>query len=78
MQLILITICVFVLVNWAAAKWLRRAGEGSAESTSFLQHVRTELRAWFIIAGLLVAVLMLVFIYTLIFGPIRPIHEWGT
>jgi hypothetical protein len=77
-QLILLTICVFVLVNWIAANWLRRTGEGTAESTSLRHHVRAEIRAWLIIAGVLVAIALLVFIYTLIFGPIRPIHEWGT
>ncbi len=78
MQWILLTACVFVLVNWAAAKWLRRTGEGPAESTSLLHHVRAEIRAWLIVAGVFVAITLLVFIYALIFGPIRPIHEWGT
>lgn len=77
MQLILTTICAFALINWAAAKWLRRTGEGSARSTSLLHHLLEELRAFVIVTGALIAVLLLVFVYTRIFGPIRPIHEWG-
>lgn len=78
MQLILITSCVFVLISWVAAKRSRRAGDASAPNTSLLHHIRAELRAWLITAGALIAVILLLFIYTSLFGPIRPIHEWGT
>ena len=72
MYLLLTTFCVMVLIRWAGARYLRPNGR-----SGFMESVRSELLGWLIIVGVLLAAFLLVFFCTSLFGPIRPVHEWG-
>src|SRR5690242_20654392 len=72
MYLLLTTFCVMVLIRWAGARYLRPNSR-----SGFMESVRSELLGWLIIVGVLLAAFLLVFFCTSLFGPIRPVHEWG-
>lgn len=86
MLLILATFCVNVLVYVALAKSGHSKKRSRVEiktdspSTRSLvwQGVSEEFRAWLIVAAALCTLFLLFLVYAYLFGPIPPIHEWGS
>jgi hypothetical protein len=82
LQVVVATAIALFLLRWAAA-WALRRNSGDAPNPKAAlalgaQSLRREVLAWLMAVGALVLLFLIVLLWSLVFGPLRPIHEWWT
>ena len=71
MHIIFITLALGVLISWLLMRM-----QASPPDAPFKTAVKNELKALLIVLGGMLALFLIVLLFTLFFGPIPPVHEW--
>ena len=88
MHILLLTFVLFLILRWLGLRRLHSDAAPGRETRSvwvllpgapgpaFRLALKQELLAWLIAALGVLAILAAIYLFVLLFGPIRPIHEW--
>jgi hypothetical protein len=88
MHLLILTFLLFLLLRWLGLRRLHSKASPDRDTRSvwvllpgapgpaFRLALKQELLAWLIAALGVLAIFAAVYGFVLLFGPIRPIHEW--
>lgn len=85
MTALIVTLAAMVLIGWLGdhlvhARQIRSQSNATSlnePAPSFFRSLRRELRALGVVFLAIFGIFLLLLLFTMIFGPIAQIHEWG-